>query len=307
MSLRTSKAKVAGQAELFAENTTAEERLKIVNVASVPQRSPFRYPGGKTWLVPHIRQWLAARPSLPQHFIEPFAGGGIISLTVVAERLADHVTMVELDEQVAAVWRTIVEGQGEWLAERITAFDLTPESLAQELAKPARSVREMAFQTILKNRTFHGGILAAGSAPLRHGENGKGIRSRWYPETLRKRIMVIDQMRARLSFIHGDGLAVINENAQRPEVAFFVDPPYTAPGKSAGRRLYKYFDLDHDELFRMLSRVAGDFLMTYDHAASVQRLAASYGFDTELIPMKNTHHAEMRELLIGRNLAWARV
>jgi DNA adenine methylase len=29
---------------------------KIVNVASVPQRSPFRYPGGKTWLVPIVRQ-----------------------------------------------------------------------------------------------------------------------------------------------------------------------------------------------------------------------------------------------------------
>ena len=24
-----------------------------VNVASVPHRSPFRYPGGKTWLVPY--------------------------------------------------------------------------------------------------------------------------------------------------------------------------------------------------------------------------------------------------------------
>src|ERR1700674_1531455 len=38
-----------------------------VNVASVPQRSPFRYPGGKTWLIPYIRSWLVAktcRPSL---------------------------------------------------------------------------------------------------------------------------------------------------------------------------------------------------------------------------------------------------
>ena len=26
-----------------------------VNVASVAQRSPLRYPGGKTWLIPHIR------------------------------------------------------------------------------------------------------------------------------------------------------------------------------------------------------------------------------------------------------------
>ena len=30
----------------------------IINVASVPQRSPFRYPGDKTWLIPTVLQWL---------------------------------------------------------------------------------------------------------------------------------------------------------------------------------------------------------------------------------------------------------
>src|SRR5438270_820835 len=64
---------------------------QAVNVASVPQRSPFRYPGGKTWLVPRIRQWLK-QPV--REFIEPFAGGGIVSLTVAAEKLADHLTLV---------------------------------------------------------------------------------------------------------------------------------------------------------------------------------------------------------------------
>lgn len=34
------------------------QKDKIVNVASVPFRSPFRYPGGKTWLVPQIRHCL---------------------------------------------------------------------------------------------------------------------------------------------------------------------------------------------------------------------------------------------------------
>ena len=72
----------------------------IVNVASIPQRSPFRYPGGKTWLVPRIRQWLASQPSRPAELIEPFAGGGIVSLTAAAEQLANHVTIVELDEDV---------------------------------------------------------------------------------------------------------------------------------------------------------------------------------------------------------------
>jgi DNA adenine methylase len=47
---------------------------RLVNVASVPQRSPFRYPGGKTWLVPYVRLWLFSITPPPRELIEPFAG-----------------------------------------------------------------------------------------------------------------------------------------------------------------------------------------------------------------------------------------
>ena len=60
--------------------------IPAVNVATVPQRSPLRYPGGKTWLVPHIRAWLKAMDT-PRLLVEPFAGGGITSLTAVMEDL----------------------------------------------------------------------------------------------------------------------------------------------------------------------------------------------------------------------------
>jgi DNA adenine methylase len=46
--------------------------------------------------------------------------------------------------------------------------------------------------------------------------------------------------------------------------------------------------------------------MTYDDADGVRKLATIYGFDTEIVAMKNTHHAKMTELLIGRNLDWVR-
>jgi DNA adenine methylase len=275
---------------------------KVVNVASVPQRSPFRYPGGKTWLVPRVREWLKSPPA---KLIEPFAGGGIIGLTVAAERLANHVTMVELDEQVAAVWETIINnGEAEWLADRIVNFELSPENLKRTLARKTTSVRDRAFQTILKNRTFHGGILAPGSAPLKHGENGKGIKSRWYAETLKRRILDITSFSSRITFIKGDGLAVIKKHAERADAVFFIDPPYTAAGKKSGRRLYTHSDVDHEELFRIMSTVKGDFLMTYDNADGVRELARKHNFDMKLISMKNTHHAKMTELLIARNLDW---
>jgi DNA adenine methylase len=47
--------------------------------------------------------------------------------------------------------------------------------------------------------------------------------------------------------------------------------------------------------------------MTYDDAEGVWELAHKQGFDMELVAMKSTHHAEMTELLIGRNLKWTRV
>ena len=44
--------------------------------------------------------------------------------------------------------------------------------------------------------------------------------------------------------------------------------------------------------------------MTYDHADEVKILARKHGFQMRLIPMNNTHHAQMFELVIGKNLSW---
>ena len=274
-------------------------------MASVPQRSPFRYPGGKTWLVPRIRQWLASIPK-PKYFIEPFAGGAIVGLTVAFEKYADKVILVEKDEQVAAVWRTIINDQNgaQWLAEQIIQFELSPDSAKELLARNSRSIRLKAFQTIVQNRISHGGILAPGAGALKHGENGKGVLSRWYPETLKRRIMEISQVKEKIRFVQGDGIEIIHKYKGEINAVFFIDPPYTASTKKAGTRLYKYHQLDHEKLFQEVSQVKGDFLMTYDDADEVQALARKFRFETQAIAMSNTHHAIMNELLIGRDLRW---
>ena len=99
---------------------------------------------------------------------------------------------------------------------------------------------------------------------------------------------------------------MMREHADRADAVFFIDPPYTAGNKKAGRRLYKHSKLDHEELFRVTSTIKGDFLMTYDADDNVSALAEMHGFATRLVPMKSTHHAEMAELLIGRDLKCGR-
>ncbi|MBI4330165.1 MAG: DNA adenine methylase [Chloroflexi bacterium] len=272
----------------------------------MPQRSPFRYPGGKTWLIPQIRRWFDSFAGKPGLLVEPFAGGGIVGLTVAFEKLADRVLLVELDEQVASVWQAILEGEAEWLANRILSFKITDESIAAELNGSGGSLRETAFRTLLRNRISHGGIMAPGAGLIKHGENGKGIASRWYPHTLAQRVRDIGRIRDRLDFVQGDGLGVMRQHAERPDAVFFIDPPYTAAGKRAGTRLYTYNELDHEALFSLSGALRGDFLMTYDNAEGVRAMARHHGFDVVAVAMQNTHLARMDELRIGRNLAWAR-
>ena len=272
----------------------------IVNVASVPQRSPFRYPGGKTWLIPTVRQWLKQENKIAKELIEPFAGGGIVSLTTAFEKLAVHITMVELDEEIAAVWEVILNGKNKWLAEKIYSYNLTHVNVKAELENPNKELQDIAFCTILKNRVFHGGIIAKGSGMIKNGENGKGINSRWYPKTLRDRILAIGHIKDKIDFIRGDAFKVIEQNLNNQNAYFFIDPPYTI----AGKRLYTYFDIDHEKLFELTAQLQGKFMLTYDDTPEIRKLAKKYNLQFRTIPMKTTLHFEKNEIIISDNFSW---
>src|SRR5439155_22262717 len=143
--------------------------------------------------------------------------------------------------------KVLVYGDGHRLAHEILTFDLTVDSVKDLLAQEPDNEFARAFATIVRNRVQHGGILAPGASMLNKDENGKGIRSRWYPNTLRKRIEGILQMRQNMAFVQCDGIEFLRYHAFRPETVFFIDPPYTL----AGRRLYTHSEIDHRELFRV--------------------------------------------------------
>lgn len=273
---------------------------RIVNVASVRQISPFRYPGGKTWLVPTISAWLRKRTDPPRIFVDPFAGGGSVPLGILGEGLVERIVLGELDPDVSAVWKCIFSPKREELADRIMRFRISRESVIRELSRTPKSEADLAFQVLLKNRTFRGGILAPGASLMKVGENGRGVASRWYPETLAKRIRALGSLSPAVKFVEGNAFPLIKRYVSRKEVAFFIDPPYTAGrGKRAGLRLYKHNELDHAALFDLLSQAEGVVLMTYDDCPEVVEMASRRGFLVERVPMKNTHHQKKCELLIS--------
>ncbi|MBM3328613.1 MAG: DNA adenine methylase [Calditrichaeota bacterium] len=277
--------------------SAAIRRNGITNVASVPQRSPLRYPGGKTWLIPEIRQWLGSLPERPRLFVEPFAGGAIAALTAIFESLADQAIICDIDDNLSALWEVILN-EGSWLAYRVETFPFEPDRIQSMLLSSVEDRRNRAFVTLLLNRIRRGGILAPGASIMKNGEQGKGMASRWYPQTLARRIRDIHGVRDRIRYLHGDGLALIASTALEHGAVFFIDPPYTAGGRNAGSRLYAHNRLDHAKLFEMMASIDHPFLMTYDDCEAIRRMAAEHDFAIYNVPMRNSHNQTRIELLI---------
>ena len=277
-----------------------QSTIPAVNVAAVPQRSPLRYPGGKTWLVPHIRHWLRDRPTAL--LVEPFAGGAVVSLTAVMEELAERAHLVDLDCDVSAFWRAALERNAELitLIRRFVPDRARVEALS---GHTPGDLLEHGFRTLVLNRTRRGGVLAPGASLTRHGENGQGVASRWYPATLENRLRAIAAYSDRLTFHEGDGVRVMEQLVERHrEARFFVDPPYTAAGgKRAGSRLYAHNEVDHSRIFSVLADSGADFLMTYDCSDEIVDLVARFKFHAAVVEMKNGHHARIAELIITKD------
>jgi DNA adenine methylase len=272
--------------------------LEIPNVSQVPQYSPLRYPGGKSRWYPFVKKWLLHKPDRTV-FIEPFAGGSSMGLAAGIEELVGKVILVEENEDVGAFWKTVLE-KPDWLAKKVQDFEVSRESVEQVFSKEDVGDYERGFLLLLHNRMSRGGITADGGGLMKNGEKGKGLQSRWYPDTLSQRIQTIARHKDRFEFIWGDGVEVMKEHLDNDNASFFVDPPYTV----AGERLYDDSEVDHEGLFDILSQVEGDFLATYDDAKQIRKLAEKHEFQTEEILMSTTHHEKKFELLIDSDFEW---
>jgi len=272
------------------------------NAADPPKGflSPFRYPGGKTWFIKTARKWLKRQPKTPLLLVEPFGGGAGISLTAVNEGLVRGAAFAELNPDVGAAWQCMLNGEAGWLSRRITQFKIGRRRVERVLSRKPRSKRDRAFKCLLRNRTARGGVIAGGAGLIRDGEDEQGIGSRWYPGALSARIRKISSLKTKLRFFRSDGFRLIQKHLRRKRAVFFIDPPYT----KAARRLYTHWDIDHEKLFKLLSRAAGDVLMTYDDTPEVRKLAKKYRFKVRRISMNTTHHERKRELMISRKFAW---
>ena len=142
--------------------------------------------------------------------------------------------------------------------------------------------------------------MAPGAGWLKRGEGDKGIHSRWYPETLAKRIETVHALRSKITFIQDDGMKILQQFSAIPNTVAFVDPPYVAKGRGAGLRLYSHYDVDCHRLFAIVRDFKGPVVMTYHRSEIVQREARAAGIQCRTVNMHTAHTVSKRQLILHK-------
>lgn len=233
--------------------------------------SPLRYPGAKRWMANYIKLSILQNPIQPRLFVEPFAGGASVSLSVLYEGLVERVGLVDRDPLVAAFWQTLFFDT-DWLIEQILSTEITLQKWEKLKATKPETTREKAFTCLYLNRTSFSGILKHNAGPL----GGKAqtspykIDCRFPRETLVKRIEDIAQYRDRIAFVWNyhwrTALGKIQQmqtyGSAENAALFYLDPPFY---KKADELYNHYFShADHLQLRDYLSSMNQPWILSYD-------------------------------------------
>lgn len=253
-------------------------------------RSPLRYPGGKIKLALLIREILQNHPRI-QNYVEPFAGGGGIAVSLLLNKEVQHITLNDFDPAIYSFWVSITEYNSEFL-ERLDHVSVNIDEWSRQKrifsdldAKSPSSPDEtldLGFATFFLNRTNFSGILRGATPVGGMQQTGKWkIGYEFNKERLRPLISKIGEFAdcitvSNLNMVHNFPSSLYQSVEYSPEeTLLFIDPPYVRQGK----RLYLPIDSmsGHQKISEHIRQLPPNcqWLLTYDN---IPKLISFYSF-----------------------------
>jgi DNA adenine methylase len=227
--------------------------------------SPLRYPGGKGKLANFIKLVMIDNDLVGSEYVEPYAGGASVALSLLFEDYASHIHINDLNRGVHAFWKAVLDDPTE-LCARIESADVSVVEWERQReiqrAEDSEGL-DLAFSTFFLNRTNRSGIIQGGIIGGREQTGKWKIDARWKVGDLVARIRKISRFRSRITVTGldaSDYLAREIEKIQSPFV--YLDPPYY--GK--GRGLYESFYVheDHARIAREVQGLGVPWIVSYD-------------------------------------------
>lgn len=240
--------------------------------------SPLRYPGGKGRLAQYVIELVEMNDLTGDHYIEPYAGGAGIAITLLYLEYVSHIHLNDLNRSVHAFWRSVLD-EPEALCRLVRDTPISVDEWKRQRAvqrTPDPDPLTLGFSTFFLNRTNRSGIITGG---IIGGKDQAGLwklDARFNRQELAKRIAKIASYAPRISLYNRDAADFIEGPLKKiPASALvYLDPPYYAKG----RQLYQnqYVHADHARIAELVATIRHKWIVSYDNAEPIQQFYSAF-------------------------------
>jgi DNA adenine methylase len=240
--------------------------------------SPLRYPGGKGKLTNYVKLLLGRNNLFDIHYVEPYAGGASIALSLLFEEYARHIHINDLNPSIFAFWFSVLNETDE-LCRLIQDTEVSideRERQRQVQADLNASLVKRGFSTFFLNRVNRSGIIRAGVIGGKRQEGEWTLDARYNKSDLIQRIQKIARYRRRITVTNLDAAELIRSRIPSlpKNTLVYLDPPYYGKGKDLYQHFYQHED--HAAIAALVPTIRQPWIVSYDAHVNLVPLYSEY-------------------------------
>lgn len=241
--------------------------------------SPLRYPGGKNRLAGFIRLAIRNLGIQDCTYVEPFAGGAGVALTLLLDDVVNRIVINDYDKAIYSFWRA-VKREPEALIKRIIETPITMDEWYKQkniYSSATAYSLDLAFATLFLNRTNRSGILNAGPIGGYSQAGEWKLDVRFDKDAIIEKIYLIAQRKKKIDIYNKDIISFLHKYVPRfdGQLFFYFDPPYY----NKGQKLYKNFlsPQDHQRIHDVITQeITAPWIITYDDVRQPAEMYRGY-------------------------------
>lgn len=240
-------------------------------------KSPLRYPGSKATFLNVVLKFIETHKLYEKDIVEPYAGSGIVSLSLVSSGVIKRAILIERDPLIFAFWKAVFEHTDTLIAsiEKVNVNIDTWHQFRNYLKYDTpenQQIPDLALVCLFLNRTNFSGILHSGPIGGQSQNSEYKIDCRFNKKKIISRIEHISLLKNSVSVVFDDALQFLHaSNAKDSSNRFFyIDPPYFKQGRKLYR--YNYKIIDHKRLSDILRNANFPWILSYDKHEFIELL-----------------------------------
>lgn len=237
-------------------------------------RSPLRYPGGKTCIYNFVSRLLRENNLVGVNYVEPFAGGAGLALSLLMDEYVDSIYLNDLDPSIYAFWYGVLNYPDD-LCSWLKCVDVTVNQwrVCKDIQRNYKTanILDLAKSTLFLNRTNVSGVINGGAIGGMNQTGKYKIDARFNREELISRIENISLFYDRIHLSNRDGISLLRTvDGFSRDMFIYLDPPYYKKGSCLYLNAFSYDD--HSELSKAVIGLNNLWMVSYDNQKEILNL-----------------------------------